>query len=151
MVRYPDPPGAARRPPPSGFQPFTHTSPFLERAVGPLWERTLDGRLVVGMRVGQTHLNSWGGVHAGLLCSVADVALGQAVARCGDLPHPSLVGIDLDFIASAALGNWIEVRTEVLRAGRRLGFSAAELFADDRRIGRAKGTFAMRAAAPPSV
>jgi len=148
MVRYPDPFGPARRPPPSGFQPFAHSSPFLERAVGPLWERTLDGRLVVGMRVGEAHLNSWGGVHAGLLCSVADVALGQAVARCGDVPHPSLVGIDVDIIASAALGSWIEVRTEVLRAGRRLGFGAAELFADARRIGRAKGTFAMREAGP---
>lgn len=133
--------------PPEGFRSFAHPSPFLERAVGAMWERSEEGRLVVGLRIAADHANSWGAAHGGLLSTVADVALGAAIARTADLPLPVLAGLDMDLVDAAPVGSWLEVRTEVLRVGRRLGFCGADLTADGRRVARAGGIYAMRHAA----
>ena len=135
--------------PPEGFRPFAHPSPFLERAAGDIWERSDEGRLVVGLRVAPDHANSWGAAHGGLLSTLADVALGAAIARPGGLPLPILVGLDMDLVDSAPIGSWVEVRTEVLRVGRRLGFCGGDLTADGQRVARASGIYAMRPAPTP--
>ncbi len=134
--------------PPPGFRPFAHPSPFLERAAGPVWERSGDGPLVVGLRIAPEHANTWGAAHGGLLSTVADVAMGAAVGRAAGPPLPVLVGLTMDFVRSVPVGGWVEVRTEVLRTGGRLGFCRADVHADEELAARASGIFAMRAARP---
>jgi acyl-coenzyme A thioesterase 13 len=128
---------------PPGFEAFPRQSPFVSNAVGPLFQRRDGERLVVGVRLRDRHANARAWAHGGLLSTVADIALGHAIAVGSDVAIPTTVGIGIDFLRPVAIGSWLEVHTSVLRVGRRLAFSSAELRADGELVARANGTFAM--------
>ncbi|TMK86360.1 MAG: PaaI family thioesterase, partial [Actinobacteria bacterium] len=128
---------------PPGFEPFPRQSPFISTAVGPLFSRRDGEQLVIGLRVESRHSNSRSWAHGGLLSTVADIALGHAIAAGSGAAVPTTVGIAIDYLSPVPIGSWVEVRTSVLRVGRRLAFSSAELRADGELIARANGTFAM--------
>jgi uncharacterized protein (TIGR00369 family) len=98
---------------------------------------------VLALRIAPEHVNARGRVHGGLLSTIADVGLGHAVAMADDRAHPITVSLTVDYLAPASLGGWLEVRTRVLKSGRRLASSRAEIFSDDRIVARASAIFAV--------
>jgi acyl-coenzyme A thioesterase 13 len=128
---------------PHGLQRYARESPFLERALGPMYEGERDGLWVLGLRTEPHHLNARGAVHGGVLSTLADVGLGHAVALSNRSAHPTTIGLSIDYLDRAVPGGWLEVRTHVLRIGRRLAFSRGELYSDDRLVARANATFAV--------
>jgi acyl-coenzyme A thioesterase PaaI-like protein len=54
------------------------------------------------------------------------------------------VSLTVDYVAAAALGQWLEVRPRLLRAGRGMGFVDALVAADGETAARASAAFRAR-------
>lgn len=136
--RWHDEPGV-----PPGFSTYTRDSPFLARAVGPMFASHRGDLWILGLRVAPHHVNARGAVHGGLLSTIADVGLGHAIALADDTSHPTTVSLAVDYLDLVRLDAWLEVRTRVLHIGGRLAFSRAEIYGNDTIVARANGTFAL--------
>lgn len=85
------------------------------------------------------HTNPLGLVHGGLLMSMADAAMGNAVRSLG--LKAVTVDCSTSFTAAAALNELLFARGRVLKAGRNLIFVEASVFCGDKLIASSKGTF----------
>lgn len=93
---------------------------------------------VMGFRVHGHMCNPAGGLHGGMMMSVADLV--------GTMGGGTLVGLrkflptinmTFDFVAPARVGDWVEGRAEVVRQARTLLFTAIFLTVGDEKILRA--------------
>lgn len=86
------------------------------------------------------HTNPLGLMHGGVLMSVADAAMGNAIRSLG------IKGVTADcstsFMAAAPLEGMLLARGKVIKAGKRLIFARAEVFSDGKIVADVKGTFA---------
>jgi uncharacterized protein (TIGR00369 family) len=132
---------------PAGFAPLRLSMGFLE-AVGPLYGRWADDRLLLGFRVEQRHCNPGGVAHGGMLATFADMLLPiasrfQSKMELGFLPT---VNLTCDYLAPAPLGTWVEGRAELVKATRNLLFSQGLATADGEPVLRANGVFKITSA-----
>jgi uncharacterized protein (TIGR00369 family) len=85
------------------------------------------------------HTNPMGLVHGGLIMSIADAAMGNAIRSLG------VVGVTADcsvsFPGAARLGEKLTARGHVVKAGKNLLFAEATVWAQDRMLGQSKATF----------
>ena len=132
-------------PPPAGFVPITRSSPFLE-LVGPLFERRDGDALSLGLRIEAKHANKRGICHGGVLATLADVALGYAMAVKTGAKGFVTAQLALDYAGAAKIGDWVESAVEVQRAGSRLAFANCYLKVGEQRIVRASAIFAVTGA-----
>lgn len=151
--------GAAAQAPagvvPDGFVPHTRRSPLTE-PWEPLFARRSGGQVALAVHVRVAHCNSRGFAHGGLICALADNAMGLsavAAARAlgaepglGEVASAVTVSLTLDFIGSAQVGQWLVVTPQVLKAGRSLAFVEGHVSADGRLVARASATFRLLAA-----
>jgi uncharacterized protein (TIGR00369 family) len=89
--------------------------PFLARRDG-------DGGWRYGFLAEQRHLNKGGVVHGGMLMSFADDALGMTVWQSVGRRPCTTVQLSTQFVSPVRLGEFVEVRAEVLRATRTVVF-----------------------------
>ncbi|WP_426397985.1 PaaI family thioesterase [Ralstonia sp. R-29] len=135
---------------PTGFEKLVKPSPFLTM-LGPVYARAMGPNagtsMVMGFHVLEHHLNRRGILHGGVVASLADAALGYCLAEPGDgtggAIAMSTASLTVDFIASAGMGDWIEITPEGLRTGSKLAFAQALFHRDDRLIARASAVFAV--------
>lgn len=126
---------------PAGFRPLLRTSPALE-LIGPFYGRGEGGRLEIGLRVEQKHCNARGTVHGGILATLADVALGYAMAFSTDPPTAAVTAnLSLDFAGSARIGDWLQTQVDIQKLGSRLAFANCYITAGGERIVRASAVF----------
>jgi acyl-coenzyme A thioesterase 13 len=127
---------------PSRFSRF-QSSPFSE-LVGPFY-RCDDGELpVVGLVVLPDHGNSMGFAHGGLLAALTDVALGQAIkVTVGPKLAAVTANLNIAYLGSAAVGEWIEASPTIDYRGRQLIFAACELRSPAGVIAKASAMFAL--------
>jgi acyl-CoA thioesterase len=85
------------------------------------------------------HTNPMGIVHGGLLMSIADGAMGNAVRSLGI--KAVTVDCSIGLVSAVALEENIVARGRVLKAGRNMAFTEASVYAADKLITTAKGTF----------
>jgi uncharacterized protein (TIGR00369 family) len=127
--------------PPAGFSRHFRQSPLTD-PWEPLYSRKDEGLVTIGFRAGAAHANSRGFVHGGMISALADNAMGLS---CGQSLEggPSLVTVSLavDFLGSATLGQWVEVRPRLNRLGSTLCFAEAEVIADGVPCAKAHATF----------
>jgi acyl-coenzyme A thioesterase PaaI-like protein len=98
------------------------------------------------------HTNSRGFVHGGLITALADNIMGLL---CGEevraLGHKAsgllTVSLAIDFVGAAQIGQWLEFRPAVVRAGRSLCFGSAMVVADEAPCARASAVFKVLVAA----
>jgi len=130
--------------PADGFAPLFRTNPFLDRA-GPFYSKGKGAGMAVGLRALEHHLNARGLVHGGVLMTLADIALGYAMATAAEPPISAVTSnLSADFAGSAKLGDWIEARVDIQRIGGTLAFANAYLHVGDQRIVRVSGVFAVQ-------
>ncbi len=116
---------------PEGYQKFEFIDPF-EEHVGPLWFRDGDDGLRFAFEATDTHANTAGQGHGGMLMTFADFALclaaihGLAGERC------VTVSLSCEFTAPGEVGDLIESTAEVVRRGRSLTFVRGVITAGDR-------------------
>ncbi|MGP1680186.1 MAG: PaaI family thioesterase [Burkholderiales bacterium] len=126
---------------PAGFEPLFRTSPVLD-LIGPVYSSGEGGQRVLGLRAQAKHCNSRGTVHGGMLATLADVALGYAMAFASD-PARNLVtaNLSLDYAGTANAGDWLEARVDIQKQGSRLSFANCYIFVNGQRIVRASAVF----------
>ncbi len=136
-------------PPPEGFARVERRSPFLD-LLGELYVRDEDGRPVYGLRVRPEHANNRGGLHGGVLTTLADLVLGYTTAFASDPPLAlTTASLTVDFVGGAAVGDWLEGRAEIVRVGRALAFATCDLTVGERRVARGSGVFAVSGSTLP--
>ena len=122
-----------------GWTPFQDVG-FID-LVGPIWQRREGNDVTFAFRAEPKHENLIGVVQGGMLMTFADRTLGAAAwAAAGGRPSVT-VQFDHLFISSAKIGEWVEVRPEVVRQTSSLIFMRGTLTAGDRTIGSASGVW----------
>lgn len=115
---------------PAGFAPHERKS-GLTAPWEPLYSRILPDAVHIGFRAAAPHTNSRNFVHGGLISALADNAMGLS---CGlglrEATGLVTVNLTMDFVASASLGQWVEVRPRVTKLGGSLAFATVGVFAD---------------------
>ena len=126
---------------PEGYQPLFRSSPYVE-LIGPLYSRGEGAALQIGLRAERKHCNQRGTVHGGILATLADIALGYAMAFATK-PPTNLVtaNLSLDFAGAAREGDWLETGVDIQRQGSRLAFGNCYISRDGERIVRASAVF----------
>lgn len=109
--------------------------------IGPLWFRREGEDIVFALRAGPQHCNVRGVVHGGLMVTLIDHVMGAHVWRVGGRGASATVSLNTDFVAAARAGDWIEVRSRIIRRGTGLAFLAGDLTVDGRIIASAQGVW----------
>ncbi|HSU76150.1 MAG TPA: PaaI family thioesterase [Burkholderiales bacterium] len=133
---------------PEGYQPLFRSSPYVE-LIGPLYSRGEGAALQIGLRAERKHCNQRGTVHGGILATLADIALGYAMAFATK-PPTNLVtaNLSLDFAGAAREGDWLETGVDIQRQGSRLAFGNCYISRDGERIVRASAVFLVAGTLP---
>ena len=130
---------------PEGFAPVARTSPFAD-LIGPIYQMTGPHGLIFAIRAESRHWNLRGQVHGGVLCTLADIAMGYTTAFSSEPPTPLVtVSLTIDYVGKADHGDWIEIRTDVQKVGRRLAFANCFFHVGASRIARASAVFGVPA------
>jgi uncharacterized protein (TIGR00369 family) len=108
--------------------------PFLARRDG-------DGGWRYGFVAEQRHLNKGGVVHGGMLMSFADDALGMTVWQSVGRRPVTTVQLNTQFVSPVRLGEFVEVRAEVLRATRTVVFVRGVVEVSGRAVVHADGVW----------
>ena len=128
---------------PEGFAPLFRTSPLLE-TLGPFYSKGRGEDLVVALRVAEKHANARGALHGGVTATIADVAMGYAMAFGSDPPRRMVTAsMTIDYTGGAEVGDWVEVHIDRTRVGRTLAFCNAYLMVGATQVARASGVFAI--------
>jgi len=136
--------------PPEGYQPLDFPSPFLQ-FIGPVYVRLEPDGPRFGLRVEPRHANARGTAHGGLLMTLADIALGYATAITHDPPIPLITAnLTADFASAARLGDWLEVKVDILRADGDTAFANAFICVGPKRLARVSGVFGLLGPGPPA-
>jgi uncharacterized protein (TIGR00369 family) len=126
---------------PAGFERHFRRSPLTD-PWEPLFSRRADSVVHIGFVAAEPHANSRGFVHGGLVCALADNAMGLS---CGEAleGRPGLVTVSLavDYLGAARLGQWVEIQPKLNRLGSTLCFAEALVTADGEACAKAHATF----------
>ena len=105
--------------------------PFEHDLVGPFYFRTDDEGPVCAFRAEHRHMNSGGVMHGGCLMTFADFSLfGIAYKELGADNYGLTVAFTSEFLNGPRVGQLVEARGEVLRAGGSLIFVRGIVTAD---------------------
>ena len=104
-----------------GFVPTELIDPF-EIHVGPLFETGARGRRRFAFKVDRRHANRSGFLHGGMLATLADMTLGQAVWDVTDNAPSVTLGMQMQFLKAVRLHDIVEVTPQLLRRTRALVF-----------------------------
>ena len=126
---------------PEGFTPHFRKSGLTD-PWEPLYSRNTGDAIRIGLRAGPAHANSRGFVHGALISALADNAMGLSCGLSLDgIAGLVTVGLSLDYLSTARLDQWLEIRPVVLRTGKNLSFCSATIHADEALCARANATF----------
>jgi uncharacterized protein (TIGR00369 family) len=126
---------------PDGFERHTRRSGLTD-PWQPIYARRSSRGVTLAIRASAAHANSRGFVHGGLITALADNAMGLSCGQAvGNTASLVTVSLTIDFVGSAKVGEWLEIRSEVLKTGKSLCFASALVLADDSVCARASGVF----------
>ena len=118
-------PAAGAEAAPPGFRPVAVGGGFIG-ANGPLYLRHEGEEVKLGFRVEARHCNPMRICHGGWLASFADMLLPLSVHRkCAEVGRRFLptVSLQLDYLAPAELGHWVEGEAQILKVTRSMVFA----------------------------
>ena len=128
---------------PEGFVPISRTSPFTD-LIGPIYQKTDEPGLIIGLVAEEKHCNARGMVHGGVLGTLADIAMGYSAAFSTQPPTRIVTTSQtVDYVGRAEKGDWIEVHTDFQKVGRSIAFANCYFHVDSRRIARASAVFSV--------
>lgn len=126
---------------PEGFEVFEMGGPYMA-VNGPLYRCREGGPFALGLRVQRRHVNPMGNLHGGMMASFCDMLLAMVAHHQSELLRAHFlptVSLQLDYLAPAPLGCWIEGSGQLLRSTRTLAFVQALVTADGQPCARASG------------
>jgi acyl-coenzyme A thioesterase PaaI-like protein len=129
--------------PPEGFAPLDFGGPFVVRN-GPLYMRQQGGAVQLGFRVGPAHVNPMLGCHGGMLATFCDtllLAIAHFTPPLIEAAYFPTVGLQIDYLAGAPLGAWVQGEGQILKATRSMVFIQAMVTTDGAPCVRTSGVF----------
>ena len=132
-------------PVPEGFKlaaPRNRPNPF-NQMVGPFYEKREGKAVSLGLYIEEKHTNSRGICHGGLLATMADLALGEAVEMLREAGHGELADdIDTDLVGRNILaGRWSFQVVEEYDDGYYAAFKEHERVAREQLMGGRRHVF----------
>lgn len=112
--------------------PFYNLLGFRVKKLGP-------GTTEIIVTTAEKHTNPLGYVHGGLLMTVADSAMGNALRTLGI--RVVTVDCSTSFLAAAEFGKDIVAKGEVIKSGRNILFAEANVWSDSKLLVTSKATF----------
>jgi uncharacterized protein (TIGR00369 family) len=126
---------------PEGFARHFRQSPLTD-PWEPLYSRRTSDAVIIGLRLAKPHTNGRGLIHGGLIATLADNAMGYSCAHVmGGVSSLVTIGLAVDFVGAAQVGQWLTVETDVIKTGSTICFAQSFIKADDLVIARANATF----------
>jgi acyl-coenzyme A thioesterase PaaI-like protein len=130
---------------PNGFEPWTRGGSPVTAPWEPIYTRESDACTEVGTFVRAPLCNSRGLLHGGVLAALCDVAMGCTLgivlrARGVDVFSLLTTHLSVDYIGKAE-GGWLNIRPNIIQAGRSSGIVEATATVDDQVIAHAKASF----------
>jgi uncharacterized protein (TIGR00369 family) len=108
---------------PEGFERHTRRSPLTD-PWEPLYSKRTDKAVIIGLRLAKPHTNGRGLIHGGLIAALADNAMGHSCAHVmGGVASLVTIGLAVDFVGTAEVGQWLAVESEVVKTGRTICFA----------------------------
>ncbi len=134
---------------PDGFDLHFRKSPLTD-AWEPLYSKTTDTAVVIGVRADEKHCNARGLVHGGLISALADNAMGLSCMQAHQATKQDVAGIvtvtlHVDFLRAAQQGQWLEFTTTAIKTGRKLDMAQGKVTADGRDCAFVSATFSVTA------
>lgn len=133
--------------PPEGYEPLARKSPITD-PWQPIYARALSDAMHLGLWTQEAHCNARGFVHGGLYCALADNSMGYSVHQLIQSKEFEAggrggvtVGLTLDYLGSAQVGQWLAFESKVLKLGKKLAFTECHIHADGELVARANATF----------
>jgi len=114
---------------------------FAER-LGARSEQAGEGRARVRFEATEEHLNPAGTLHGGVLATLVDTAMGQAVRSATDDDVPATSQLTVTYLRPGKPGA-VEVTASVRTRGEHLTVCEAEVEQDGRALAHAVATFAL--------
>ena len=111
---------------------------------GPLYLRHEGALVQIGLRVQARHCNPMGNCHGGMLASFCDMLLPLSIHRKSaeiGMRFLPTISLQLDYLAPAPLGCWVQGEAEVLRVTRNMVFAQGLVTADGSAAVRISGIF----------
>lgn len=105
----------------AGWQSFP-SEIFEYESAGPFFFKKINGDYVSRFRAARKHMNAGGVTHGGCLMSFADFTLFAIAADHFKENYGATVAFNCEFIQGSKVGDLIEGRGEVIRAGRSMVF-----------------------------
>jgi uncharacterized protein (TIGR00369 family) len=134
---------------PDGFERHFRTSRVTD-PWEPIYSRKDPDAIVLGLHLAESHCNSRGFAHGGVIATLSDNAMGLSlVHRSRKLPGAVLikgavtVNLAVDYLEVARPGQWLQIESRVIRVGRSLGFVEALVTADGVTVARTNATFSL--------
>ena len=130
-------------PAPEGFQ-ARHFGDGFVAVNGPLYTRRTGAGIQVGFRVEDRHTNPMKICHGGMLASFADMLLPMTAHHvCPEAKGRFLptISLQIDYLAMAPLGAWVQGEAQVLRVTRSMIFMQGLVTADGVNAVRVSGIF----------
>lgn len=126
-------PGARRwEPAPSG--------PYMAW-LGPVWKRQGENGTEYGLVGQEKHANHRNTVHGGVIMAFADYALGCTAIDLSGQDNQVTAQIDLQFVATAAIGSVLIGRGEIVRRTSSLAFIRGTIEAEGKIVASAQGVW----------
>ena len=107
--------------------------------VGLQREEATNGRAVLTLSAGERHLNPYGTVHGGALATLADSAMGAAVAAAG-AETPTTIEMKMTFVEPGQPG-LLTATAHVRKKGKRITIVECEIEQEGDLVALALGTF----------
>jgi uncharacterized protein (TIGR00369 family) len=135
MADYNDKPLPPARtvPAPEGWRAADQFDPF-EAAMGPYFERWIDGQREFAFIIDDRHTNAQGVAHGGALLTFADAALGYALWDATDRSPCVTISQQSQFMAPAFAGDLVTCLPEVVRKTREIVFMRGDFRVADRTV-----------------
>lgn len=112
---------------------------IFERIAGQLWIHQNGAEVGYALASEPRHDNGAGAVHGGVLALLADHALGLRLRAEPGWSRQATIQLEIAYLAAARPGDFIEVKTEVLRSTRNLTFIRATLTVGPQTVASANG------------
>ncbi len=125
---------------PDGFERHSRSSPLTD-PWEPLYSKRTDKAVILGLRLAKPHTNGRGLIHGGLIAALADNAMGHSCAHVWAGVSLVTIGLAVDFVGTAEVGQWLAVESDVIKTGSTICFAQSLIKADGAVIARANATF----------
>jgi len=128
---------------PEGFHPRHFGDGFIG-VNGPLYTRRAGSTFQLGFRVERRHCNMMGICHGGMMATFCDMLMPISAhvlsAEIGRRFLPT-INLQIDYLAVAPLGAWVQGEAQLLRTTRSLVFMQGLVQADGVSVARTSGIF----------